>query len=456
MKLRVRPEDNSVFPGAKCILLPPDEPAAPSAYSEGTYILAMSGPGVNRVTDEEILRGLVVSGALSSADHAKCFLLHPEDSFARLLMLQSGYTNTSPQLDGSHLTVKAMSATEGKRDVHIRVSDSRNPSYCFTVSWVPTTVTKDKIEQIVQTFCSPHRVSQDPKRLMTWYVETTTKVDNIPHWLHLSNLVATDAAMRALKVSVRGRREQCQYCANTEHPHYKCPNKATVIKQRKTIHQQHMNKPKQQQPPPQPPQQKPKQQLNKQQQQQQPQQNQTPNKQTEQQPQLREKDLTKALSPPSQVQTAIQQSVHELLPPPNKKTKVTISEPNAILEGRAEESSSGDTTSLPPEPEITDALTTIQEMLQNTDPTPEFTIAFETELSTIFSKLTHEELKLHLKNYGQSKAEFRQYLEVKQSILMYAPREEALKLQKKIDKCKHSLSIINIVIKQLRKCITIA
>jgi len=227
------------------------QPCAPSPFSEGTYVLKLTGSGGPRVTDDELLSGLFLTGVLSTKDKQNCHVLHPADQFERLLWLGAGYDNTS-LLDRATLTVQCAAAEEGKRDVHIRVYDSRKPPSCFTIDWIPTTVTRAQVEELVSSFCVIDRLSQDSQNPLKYFVNTFTSADEIPHWIYVPNMIESevnDDSPRALRVSVKGRLEMCRYCSATNHPWFHCPQnkKQKKIKKKKpkTNNEKNKTQPKQ-------------------------------------------------------------------------------------------------------------------------------------------------------------------------------------------------------------------
>jgi len=234
----------STFPHGYCYTFPQGRAAAPSPFSENTLLVDLSGPGALQITNKQILHAIGKEGNLSLVTMDKCQVLQPEDFQQRLIL-----PATKLPLNGIRT-----SHGSGSSKVFIVVSDPNKPSYTFFIDWVPHTVPPEEMTKVINSFCVADRISRNDN-LMRYYVTTRTEVCKIPHWLHISNLIASDDTIRSLRVQVKGREEHCQYCDDVSHPWYRCKLKSKVLKQRKKIHDEKMKKlppkkPDQELPPP--------------------------------------------------------------------------------------------------------------------------------------------------------------------------------------------------------------
>ena len=81
--------NHSAFPHGYCYAFPQGRAAAPSAFSENTFLVELSGPGALQITNQKILNAIGKSGSLPLVTMARCQVLQPEDFQHRLILPDS-------------------------------------------------------------------------------------------------------------------------------------------------------------------------------------------------------------------------------------------------------------------------------------------------------------------------------------------------------------------------------
>ena len=75
-------------------------PVANTPYRPRAFIIDLSGPGVAKVKDDEIIRGLIQSGAISET--TAFYFSRPQSSFQRVIEIKS--EKSKFKLDGTKRT----------------------------------------------------------------------------------------------------------------------------------------------------------------------------------------------------------------------------------------------------------------------------------------------------------------------------------------------------------------
>jgi len=215
--------DSSIFPNGLVLSLPPGKHAASSLYIKGSYIVKLAGPGAPKATDQEIQSHIFQYAKNHHHDHSP-FIVNPVESILERVIV---FPSPRDWIDG----VKIPFRTNCQNlSCQISIYDPLITTTTFVIDWVPVSVQTREIEKIASNFCKIERVSQDQIRTK-YFITTRTKIENIPHWLHINNLIKGEK-IRTLRVTIAGRKPKCQYCATEEHQWYQCPSKQEVIKLR--------------------------------------------------------------------------------------------------------------------------------------------------------------------------------------------------------------------------------
>ena len=112
---------------------------------------------------------------IKETDVPNCHVLFQREGTQRLLYIKTGYTSCKPELDTATVQFKIGPTAQGE-EAHVRIdiSNGQHPKTKFTVDWVPLTVKKEAVEELIKGFCDPSTVSQDNKTLSKYWVTTTT------------------------------------------------------------------------------------------------------------------------------------------------------------------------------------------------------------------------------------------------------------------------------------------
>ena len=178
----------NIFPGSMCFNFPQSEAVAPTPYTEGTYLLNLSGPGASTVTNDELSEHLKKKKQLNFPFK----IVQSDSALSRLFV-------AAPDIPSLH-NLQSNFVSKNKQSVKLQLCHPKKQSITFCVDWVPMTVPESCVKQLISSFCDIERVSQDtnPTR---YYIATNTPKEKIPYWLHSSNLIASDDTYRTLKVS---------------------------------------------------------------------------------------------------------------------------------------------------------------------------------------------------------------------------------------------------------------
>lgn len=217
-----------IFPNSRTFVLPPGKHAAASPYIKGSYVVKLSGPGASKATNEEISREITRHGFLHHKNNSTCYVNPVDSILERVIHYRDG---PKAWLDGTKINFKTHPEN---LNCQIAIYDPFIVETTFSVDWVPISVPPSEIQKIVSNFCHVERISQDNIRTRH-FITTRSKKDNIPHWIHIHNLIENEDKIRTLRVTVKGRKPKCQYCSKEDHPWYLCPSKAEIIKLREKI-----------------------------------------------------------------------------------------------------------------------------------------------------------------------------------------------------------------------------
>ena len=163
----------NIFPGSMCFDFPQAEAVAATPYTEGTYLLNLSGSGASSVTNDELSEHFKNNKKINFPFR----IVQADSALSRLFIV-------SPDITSLH-NFQSNFISKKKQSVKIQLCHPKKKPLTFCLDWVPMTIPETCVKQLLSSFCDVIRMSQDsnPTR---YYVLTSTPQDKIPYWLHTS------------------------------------------------------------------------------------------------------------------------------------------------------------------------------------------------------------------------------------------------------------------------------
>ena len=196
-------------------------------HTNQTFFVKASGRGSRSVSPEAIMSALVAKGYIPTEVATKPNIdwYLEEETGNRCFVVKSGIEEVSNATDGATLYI-GMSGPNFPtgHTVRVDITHSSSKENTFRLEYLPYLADERLVCHLASFFCNEISATRDKDRTDTWWVKTTTRLEELPHWVIVDNLVSNVPHNRLL-VSVKDRDVQCFYCRDTSHWTNTCKDK---------------------------------------------------------------------------------------------------------------------------------------------------------------------------------------------------------------------------------------